>query len=268
LTNEDGDTAGTYQFDAYGNTTLHTGTTTPMQYAGQYKDEESNLYWMRARYYDPTTGQFLSRDPLTITTGHPYAYVENDPVGGIDAAGLRRGPSLFERGAIVVHDSLHGAANKFVQNHPSGAQRVVDFSAGTLDVLTFGHVNAVVPASAEESWRLSEYFYAGSAFGSAVQSGVPTAGIAALCARGKSLKFGEEGFAALGVGKPFSADQRALVEIAKGARRGVTKEEAATLVGWADELGLKNHGIQAHVGRGFGSFPHVNIGPIKHIRVF
>jgi hypothetical protein len=40
------------------------------------------------RYYDPGTGQFLSVDPAVDQTQAPYAYVDGDPVNGIDPLGL------------------------------------------------------------------------------------------------------------------------------------------------------------------------------------
>jgi hypothetical protein len=40
------------------------------------------------RYYDPSTGQFLSIDPLVDETGQPYAYTGDDPVNGVDPLGL------------------------------------------------------------------------------------------------------------------------------------------------------------------------------------
>jgi RHS repeat-associated protein len=89
LTDSSGAVVGTYQFDAYGNTTSHTGTAaTPMQYAGQYLDSESGLYWMRARYYDPSTGQFVSRDPIASVTRDAYAYAGGMPVNATDPSGL------------------------------------------------------------------------------------------------------------------------------------------------------------------------------------
>jgi RHS repeat-associated protein len=39
------------------------------------------------RYYDPTTGQFLSVDPLVGETGQPYAYTKDDPVNATDPLG-------------------------------------------------------------------------------------------------------------------------------------------------------------------------------------
>jgi hypothetical protein len=40
------------------------------------------------RYYDPSTGQFLSVDPLVATTGQPFGYAGNDPVNASDPLGL------------------------------------------------------------------------------------------------------------------------------------------------------------------------------------
>ena len=41
-----------------------------------------------ARYYDPATGQFLTRDPLVDATGQPYAYAADNPVNFADPLGL------------------------------------------------------------------------------------------------------------------------------------------------------------------------------------
>jgi RHS repeat-associated protein len=60
-------------------------------YTGQYQDEESGLVYMRARYYDPATQQFLSRDPLEGASGQPYAYAWGNPVNYTDPAGLLAG---------------------------------------------------------------------------------------------------------------------------------------------------------------------------------
>jgi hypothetical protein len=40
------------------------------------------------RYYDPSTGQFLSVDPLVQSTGEPYAYAGDDPINNMDPLGL------------------------------------------------------------------------------------------------------------------------------------------------------------------------------------
>jgi len=89
ITNSSGSTQATYSFDPYGNLTTSTGTVAnPLRYAGQYQDSESGLYYLRARYYDPTTAQFISRDPAVVKTREPYAYVGDSPLNGSDPSGL------------------------------------------------------------------------------------------------------------------------------------------------------------------------------------
>ncbi len=63
----------------------------PFKYVGQYgvMSESNGLYYMRARYYDPTLGRFLSEDPLGFGGGdvNLYVYVNNNPVMLIDPSG-------------------------------------------------------------------------------------------------------------------------------------------------------------------------------------
>jgi uncharacterized protein RhaS with RHS repeats len=49
------------------------------------------MVYLRARYYDPFTQQFISRDPLEGTTGQPYAYAYGNPLNFVDPAGLEGG---------------------------------------------------------------------------------------------------------------------------------------------------------------------------------
>lgn len=89
LTNATGTTVATYSYDAYGNVTAQTGSVTnPFQFAGQYTDAESGLQYLRARYYDPATEQFLTRDPLAAQTQEPYGYTGGDPLNMVDSSGL------------------------------------------------------------------------------------------------------------------------------------------------------------------------------------
>lgn len=54
VTDSTGATQETYSYDAYGNPAGGTGTiSNPLQFAGQYRDGDSGLYYLRARYYDP-----------------------------------------------------------------------------------------------------------------------------------------------------------------------------------------------------------------------
>lgn len=87
LTDSAGATAASYTFDAYGNLTSAPPTlTNPFQFAGQYADSESGLQYMRARYYEPATGLFLSLDPLP-NTRQAYQYAGDGPTNRSDPGG-------------------------------------------------------------------------------------------------------------------------------------------------------------------------------------
>jgi RHS repeat-associated protein len=89
ITDASGNVAATYTYDAYGKLTASTGVLVqPFGYGGEYTDQETGYQYLRARYYDPTTGQFLTRDPLVAVTGQAYAYADDDPANNADPTGL------------------------------------------------------------------------------------------------------------------------------------------------------------------------------------
>lgn len=64
----------------------------PLGRPGQYHDAESGLEYNHFRYYDPSTGRYLSTDPLGLDAGpNPHAYVPN-PLYWIDPLGLAGTP--------------------------------------------------------------------------------------------------------------------------------------------------------------------------------
>jgi len=79
-----------YQYDVYGEVTGGSGTlANEFDFAGQQTDG-TGLQYLRARYYDPETGTFLSRDPLAILpgwTGQPHGYSAS-PVVEVDPSGM------------------------------------------------------------------------------------------------------------------------------------------------------------------------------------
>ena len=80
-----------YLYDPYGNLNRHVGDTeNPFQFVGQFgvQNDETDLYFMRARYYNPAMGRFISKDPIGFLGGsHLYGYSDNNPVSNIDPSG-------------------------------------------------------------------------------------------------------------------------------------------------------------------------------------
>jgi RHS repeat-associated protein len=60
-----------------------------LRFAGQYYDGETGLHYNWHRYYDPTTGRYLTPDPIGFAGGDAnlYAYVWNDPINWVDPSG-------------------------------------------------------------------------------------------------------------------------------------------------------------------------------------
>jgi RHS repeat-associated protein len=88
LTDSGGNVVGTYTYDAWGGVTSHTGpATTNLQFDGQYTDAETGFQYLRSRYYDPSTGQFLTVDPAVVATQAPYSYAANGPTDNADPSG-------------------------------------------------------------------------------------------------------------------------------------------------------------------------------------
>jgi RHS repeat-associated protein len=74
-----------------------------MMYRGEQFDSDLGLYYLRARYYSPLTGRFMSRDPndgkvKVPATLHKYLYTFDDPVNRIDP----RGREVYEEYHVTM----------------------------------------------------------------------------------------------------------------------------------------------------------------------
>jgi RHS repeat-associated protein len=85
----------------------------PFRYQGQYQDEETGLYYNRFRYYDPSTGNYISQDSIGLAGGNPtlYGYVK-DVNSWMDILGL----TVEGRSADVVI-STGADANATMSGH-------------------------------------------------------------------------------------------------------------------------------------------------------
>jgi RHS repeat-associated protein len=170
LTGSTGTVTGKCTYGAYGAPTCEGTTTTPLGYDAQYTSSDTGLLYMRARTYDPTTGQFLTVDPLDVITREPYSYTGDNPVNNVDPTGL-----LCAFGYCL---GFHPVA---------GLEGGVNFAAGLANAVTstvtFGNVTIPQP-------------FCGGVLGASYDIGEITAGAEAGAAVGPWLEGGLEAFGA------------------------------------------------------------------------
>jgi RHS repeat-associated core domain len=111
IVDSNGNVVNNYDYDEWGNIKSEIeGIENPFKYCGEYFDKETGLYYLRARYYDPTIGRFISedgylgddKDPLSLNL---YTYCSNNPVNLIDPSGHDNVASEVEvNGPIYIGD--------------------------------------------------------------------------------------------------------------------------------------------------------------------
>ena len=95
---DNGTLVGKYSYTAFGECIVKVNEggiaeKNPIRYRGYYYDEETELYFLKTRYYDPEVGRFISPDsieyldPETINGLNLYAYCNNNPVSNVDPNG-------------------------------------------------------------------------------------------------------------------------------------------------------------------------------------
>ena len=93
LLDESGNVTKTYEYDSFGNEVKpEKKDENPYRYCGEYYDKETEEVYLRARYYEPGVGRFITRDTYTGESDEPlslhlYTYCENDGVNAWDPSG-------------------------------------------------------------------------------------------------------------------------------------------------------------------------------------
>ncbi|OUL29670.1 hypothetical protein BV378_05730, partial [Nostoc sp. RF31YmG] len=150
LTNASGQETTRYLYDAFGNLLSRVGSSdNAYLFAGEQRDNETGLDYLRARYYNSVTGRFISADAYegTLTDPmslHDYLYAHANPVMNIDPSGYF---TLQEFGAALAISSIasglgivNGVALLNVLTGGSAYDslaRYDQFLAGFADIVTF-----------------------------------------------------------------------------------------------------------------------------------
>ncbi|RKZ90727.1 MAG: hypothetical protein DRR19_09210 [Candidatus Parabeggiatoa sp. nov. 1] len=119
--------AGTeFQYDVFGEVTAGPVSANEYLFTGERMDAETGLVYLRARYYAPEVGAFITKDPMGLSAGmNSFVYVENDPVNAVDPLGLKyfyrlndqskikedSTSSMFPFGKLLFWDFLKGSHN-------------------------------------------------------------------------------------------------------------------------------------------------------------
>ncbi|MCD1260165.1 S8 family serine peptidase [Paenibacillus athensensis] len=120
LADGSGNVINQYAYDLWGNPlTTSEAVTQPFRYSGEMWDSSTNLQYLRARWYDPSMGRFISEDSYEGQIDNPlslnlYAYVSNNPLTHIDPSGHEAAPqidwsSIGRQGLSVIKGGAQGA---------------------------------------------------------------------------------------------------------------------------------------------------------------
>lgn len=117
LTDETGNVTDTYDYEAFGELIESEGESeNSYQFAGEQFDEAIGDYYLRDRFYDPSSGRFTRRDvyegdfvqPLSL---HKYLYTHNDPINYVDPSGFINKYTLLA--TLVIADILASVGGEF-----------------------------------------------------------------------------------------------------------------------------------------------------------
>jgi len=141
-----------YSYDLFGKVANQVeAVPQPFKFVGQYgvMTESNGFYYMRARYYDPEVGRFISEDPIGFEGGDTnlMAYVANNPVLLIDPSGLW----TFQIGVSTTGGA--GAGATYGRGFVIGYSNENGLQFGTYDTVGAGGYGGVSGgASVNVSW--------------------------------------------------------------------------------------------------------------------
>jgi len=156
LTDKKGNIVESYEYDSFGNfRDSEDDMSQPYAYTGREYDEETGLYYYRARYYDSSVGRFISKDPIVGFIEYPssqnrYSYVTNNPARYVDPFGLSKSDvSLTGRGSEVgilgYQQQELGLLQMIITNIPSSAGICVNGEGGIGALVSAGGCFVVTP---------------------------------------------------------------------------------------------------------------------------
>ena len=160
LVDETGTLTDTYDYTAFGELYAQTGTTpNNYLYTGQQYDEVTGLYSLRARYYDPSDGRFLSRDSYSYNVKNPvelnrYAYAQANPITYADPSGLFFESAIGYLRSFANHAVVRQLGKAFFEGALAG---LAGYLVGLAFIAYFKTVDSIIESMGKVHF-ISEFF--------------------------------------------------------------------------------------------------------------
>ena len=150
IVNQSGNQLVGYSYDAWGNLLSTTGSSAntlgkynPLRYRGYVYDQETNLYYLSTRYYNPNLGRFLNADGFTATGqgllgNNMFAYCSNNPVILSDSTGNRPFSELERFGEVSLPVPPKRNSNATPVSEPSSSSTSFAVMLG-VNINVFGY---------------------------------------------------------------------------------------------------------------------------------
>ena len=156
LLNANGAIAAKYTYDPWGKVTVQSsngtantssafiGNINPLRYRGYYYDNDTGLYYLQSRYYDPAIGRFINADAFASTDTkdllgtNMFAYCENNPINNHDSSGDFCIASAIVGGVLNAGLAVAGAyIDSFISGVPVNTKDmaidvIVAFASGAI----------------------------------------------------------------------------------------------------------------------------------------
>lgn len=135
LTNAVGEITDRYNYEGFGALISQTGSTRNEHFfTGEQLDTNSGFYYLRARYYSPENGRFISQDPFRgydrdPDSLHRYAYVYNNPINFLDYSGKF---TLMQQVAVGALTSVTFTSITIVGAVVSDSREVAKYTNGRI----------------------------------------------------------------------------------------------------------------------------------------
>lgn len=122
-----------YTYDSYGVPKATTYFRNPYQFTSREWDPETNLYFYRARTYDPYIGRFISKDPFSFDGGdvNLYGYTSQNPINFTDPTGK---VALIDDVTILAILGLTTASVAYLES-PQGQAMLAQNTKHVLDLI-------------------------------------------------------------------------------------------------------------------------------------